>query len=166
MQPKPFTYYFISCFLLMLPVLFWNIALTDKLPPAFQPEIFGENISPVIKYGENISRLILFVLTALMPLSFKDAGQRNGLRIYTAGLILYFSSWLPPMYLPASVWSNTLFGFMAPAVTPVLWLTGIWLTGKNYYFNLPISRYVFAVVAVIFLIFHNTHTYMVYVSTH
>lgn len=45
--------YLLNCFVLTVPVLVWNIALTNKLPKEFQPEKFWKNIPPILTYGED-----------------------------------------------------------------------------------------------------------------
>jgi hypothetical protein len=46
--------YFFNCFLLTIPILIWNYIFTNKLPKAFQPEIYWKNIPSIIIYEENI----------------------------------------------------------------------------------------------------------------
>ena len=158
--------YSLNCFLLTLPIMVWNIVLTTKLPQDFQPEIFWKDIPAFITYGENISRAVVFMLTLLMPLSIMTTTQKRGLFLYLSGTILYFASWLVLIYLPESGWSNSIFGFMAPAYTPLLWLIGIGLIGNSFYFNLPYRRWFFVLTSIIFLIFHNFHTMTIYFRTH
>jgi hypothetical protein len=158
--------YLLNCFLLTLPILVWNIFLANKLPEEFQSEIFKNDISIFLTYGENISRTIVFMLTLLMPLSILTIIQKKGLLLYIGGTILYFISWLTLIYFPRSVWSNSVFGFMAPAYTPLLWLLGIGLIGNSFYFNLPFRRWFFISLTMIFLIFHNFHTYTIFLRTH
>lgn len=158
--------YLLNCFLLTLPIMVWNILLTNKLPPAFQSEIFWKDIPTCLTYGENISRTIVFMLTLLMPLSISTSTQKNGLFLYIGGTILYFASWLALIYFPHSSWSNNIIGFMAPAYTPLLWLIGIGLIGNSFYFNLPYRRWFFILISIIFLIFHNFHVIKIYFRTH
>lgn len=132
--------YLLNCFLLVLPILIWNILFTNRLPKDFQSEIFKKDIPVFLTYGENISRTLVFMLTLLMPLNILTTTQKKGLLLYICGTILYFISWLALMYFPGSVWSNNVFGFMAPAYTPLLWLTGISLIGNSFYFNLQYRR--------------------------
>lgn len=158
--------YFFNCFILMMPPLVWNLTLAGKLPGVFQPEIFQYNIPLAIAWGESISRFVLFGLAMLTMFSLDSKRQRWGMGIYIAGTLLYFASWLWLMYLPQSIWSNSVAGFMAPALTPSLWLLGIGLVGERFYFNLPYRKWIFPVVALVFLVFHNLHTYLVYYRTH
>jgi hypothetical protein len=158
--------YLFNCFLLTLPILVWNIVLTNKLPNDFHPEIFWKDIPAFLTYGENISRIIVFILTFLMPLNILTSIQKKGLFIYIGGTILYFASWLILIYFPDIGWSNSMLGFMAPAYTPLLWLTGIGLIGNAFYFNLPYRRWLFIFTSLVFLTFHNFHTLTIYFRTH
>ena len=154
--------YFFSCFLLTIPIMVWNILLTNKLPAVFQPETFWKDIPPLIAYGENISRLLVFACTLLMPLRIETLKQKKGLMLYTIGLLLYITSWLIIIYSLTGVWSNSLAGFMAPAYTPLLWLLGIGLIGDAFYFNFPFRPWIFMLIAIVFLVFHNLHTFLIY----
>lgn len=154
--------YISCCLLLMVPPVSWNFLLTDKLPPAFQPGIFLNDIPRLLTYGENILRTSLFVLTALMPLSIHTKIQRIGLALYLIGLVLYFASWLPLIYQPESRWSVNAIGFLAPAYTPLLWLTGIELIGYRFYFRVIYRRWFFLVLSSLFIFFHCVHTYLIY----
>ena len=163
---KLFAKYFFNCFLLTIPILFWNLALSNKLPKAFQPEIFWNNIPPFLTYGENISRTVVFLLTLLMPLGISTPIQRKGFALYAGGTVVYFASWVMLIYFPYNEWSNRVGGFMAPACTPVLWLLGIGLIADSFYFKLPFRRWFFISAAIIFLAFHNVHAYIIYLRTH
>jgi hypothetical protein len=154
--------FYVNCFMLTIPVLLWNIVLSGKLPESFQPVIFWNNIPEIITYGENIFRTLVFLYTFMMPMSFPTNTERKGLTIYVAGVVLYFSSWIVLIYFPTSIWSTSIPGFMAPAYTPLLWLTGIGLIGNSLYFSLPYKRWHFFILAIVFLAFHNIHTYIIY----
>lgn len=155
----------LNCFLLMCPIV-WNIVLTKKLPLNFQPAVFWKDVPPYLTYGENISRTIVFVLTILMPLRISTKTQKRGLLLYFIGTMLYFASWIALIYFPDSNWSNHIIGFTAPAYTPLLWLTGIGFIGNSFYQNLPYKRWFFISLSIIFLIFHNFHTIIIYLRTH
>ena len=166
MRSHNFQKYLLNCFLLTLPILVWNIILTNKLPQTFHPEIFLNKIPAFLTYGENISRTVVFALTIFMPLRITTLLQKKGLILYVSGTLLYFLSWLMLIYFSNSHWSNSLLGFMAPAYTPLFWLLGIGLIGDSFYFNFPFKRWFFILTSIIFLIFHNLHTYMVFCITH
>lgn len=153
--------YLLNCFLLTLPVMLWNILLTDKLPATFQPDIFWYNIPAWIAYGENISRGAVFMLAFLMPLPLDNLHKKTGFRVYIAGLALYFLSWIMLIEYPNTQWSQSLWGFMAPAYTPLIWLMGIALTGETFYFKIPYKWYYYMLAAVIFVGFHCWHVWVV-----
>lgn len=154
--------YLLNCFLLMVPLLVWNFVLTPELPAPFRPEVFQYGIPPFVLWGENISRLAVFLLTALMPLSLASQTQRAGLALYIVGVAVYVASWLALILYPESGWSRSAAGFMAPAYTPVLWLTGIGLIGDRLYFSWPYRSWIFLLLSSLFLAFHNAHTWLVY----
>jgi hypothetical protein len=114
--------YLQNCFLLILPVMAWNVILTPYLPLPYQSEVFWNDIPPFVAWAEQISRILIFVAMLLMPLSIRSAQQRKGLVIYLTGLGGYFFSWFALIYLPESQWSGSFLVFSAPAYTPLLWL--------------------------------------------
>jgi hypothetical protein len=166
MKSTSFQKYFFNCFLLTIPILAWNLIFANKLPKVFQPEIFWNDIPTFLSYGENISRTIVFIFTALMPLKILTKTQEKGVFLYVLGTLIYFASWLLLIYFPNSLWSNSIFGFLAPAYTPLIWLVGIGLIGDSMYFNIPYKKWSFMTISAVFLIFHNAHTYLIYFRTH
>lgn len=157
--------HFFNCFLLMLPVIIWNSIWTPFLPAPYQPDVFENDIPGWLIYAENASRIVLFLLTLLMPLSVTTPKQRKGMYLYVTGLLLYFASWTALLVLPASAWSTGWIGFSAPAWTPVFWLAGIACLGHSFYFRLQYRKWYFISVALLFLVVHNTHTMLVYFHT-
>ncbi len=154
--------YFFNCFILTIPIFIWNILLTDKLPKTTKPEIVLQNISPPLIYGENIVRIIVFTMMAFMPIQISKTIQKQGLLLFLFGTIIYFASWLVLIYYPDSLWSKSTLGVLSPAYTPALWLIGIGLIGNSFYFNFPYKRWIFISLSIIFLVFHNIHTYEIY----
>ncbi|MBO9636843.1 MAG: hypothetical protein J7576_01615 [Siphonobacter aquaeclarae] len=150
--------YLLTCLLLTVPVMIWNIGMTGYLPSAFQPEVFGRGIPAWIVYGEQLFRTLFFVFAFLMPI----AGSRTGWYLYGVGLWLYLLSWLLLILLPYSGWSTSLPGFLAPTLTPGLWMTGILRLGGRFSFGLPIRRWAVCVTIGLFLFCHITHTVLVY----
>lgn len=149
--------YLINCFILALPVLAWNLVLTDKLPAIFQ-----ENIPTWIMLGEHISRSLLFMVMLLLPLQITTRLQKRGLLIYITGIALYFASWLMLIYYPNSSWSCSLTGFLAPAYTPLIWLTGIVMISGRPLVHLPYLKQSYLIIVMVFTIFHCGHTYLVF----
>ena len=144
----------------------WNWVLANQLPIYFQPDIFWKDIPTGLAYGENISRVAVFILTLLMPISISTFTQKAGFLIYLVGLLVYFASWLILIYYPLSGWSMSMIGFMAPSYTPLLWLIGLGLIGNSFYFNLPFKPWLFIAISCLFLLFHNLHVITVFWRTH
>lgn len=153
--------YLLNCFLLFIPIVLWDILLVGYLPTEFQAEIFWNDIPSFLYYGENSSRIFIFILAFLMPLHIKTHLQKMGLYIYVIGVLLYFSSWTLLIVSKTAIHASALF-FGAPAYTPVFWLVGIGLISDSFYFKLPYSRWIFLSISFIFLLFHNAHAFMVY----
>jgi hypothetical protein len=110
-------------------------------------------------------RVVLFALPVLMPLRVDTPRRRAGMALYLAGLVLYFLSGAPLMVSPASAWSTSVFGFMAPAYTPVFWFGGIALIGDTLFVRAPF-RWLYLLLTCAFLAFHNTHAWLVYTQLH
>jgi hypothetical protein len=148
--------------LLLLPIMAWNLILTKKLPQAYSAEIFEKDIPAFIVNGENVSRLIVFILPLLMPFHIETQTQILGWWLYIAGTILYFFSWLVQIYYPQSAWSLSAFGFLAPAYTPLIWLIGIGLIGNTLYFSFPYRSWMYIFTAIVFIGFHLSHAATAY----
>ena len=157
--------YLLNNLLLILPILLWNLVLAGKLPQAFQAETFDKDIPGFILLGENVFRLVIFILPACMPLSLATPDQKLGLALYLAGTLLYFLAWAALIAFPQARWSKSAFGFLAPAYTPLIWLTGIGMIGNSLYFSSPYRTWMYILAAIIFAGFHVTHTSIVYLKT-
>lgn len=164
MEFKTFQKYFFNCFLLTIPILLWDYVFTDKLPKAIQSENFSKGIPSFIINIENGSRLLMFIFISLMPIEMLKTIQKKGLVLYVIGTLLYFASWLMLMYFPNSTWSKSALGLLSPAYTPLFWLIGIGLIGDSLYFNIPYRRWWYFFIVIVFLIFHNWHTYLIYLK--
>jgi hypothetical protein len=114
--------YLLSCGLLTIPILAWNLAFTRYLPPPLTPAEFWRDIPRVIVIGENLSRTLVSVLPFFMPIREDARRRRQGLAWFGIGASIYFASWLVLMLLPASGWSRSAAGLLAPAYTPSVWL--------------------------------------------
>jgi len=154
--------YLLNCFLLTLPIMLWNILLTDKLPAVYQPEIFWYNIPTWVAYGENISRGLVFLIAFLMLLPTQKLHQKPGFWIYLIGLVVYLISWILLIEYPDGAWSRSLLGFAAPAYTPLIWLTGIGLIGNSFYFKISYRTWYFMLVSMVFVGFHCWHAWLVW----
>lgn len=154
--------YALNCFILLIPVFLWNILFATSLPRGYSIEFFWKDIPPGVGITENILRIIVFFLPLLMPLTIKTSRQKIGLGIYIAGVAIYFLSWVLQIYLPESAWSISLFGFLAPAYTTMIWLIGIGLIGDKLFFKVPYNPIIYMAISTLFVVFHTIHTYIVY----
>ncbi len=162
LKKESVTKYLQNCFILVIPILIWNVAFTDLLPPAFSGEQFNEGVPAFIIWSENIFRLMIFALPAFMPLTIFYKYQKYGLALYFIGTFLYFLSWRPLILFPEGLWSLSLIGFMAPAITPLIFLTGIGLIGYRLFFNIKYNQLVYILISLVFVIFHTLHVYLAY----
>src|SRR5512141_3084141 len=152
--------YLLNCMLLLLPIMAWNVILANKLPRLYSPDVFEKDIPAFIIHGENIFRLIIFILPLLMPMRIETSTQKIGLALYIAGTAIYFISWLAQMYFPQSAWSLSAFGSLAPAYTPLIWLIGIGLIGSTLYFASPYRSWMYITLSILFVAFHLSHTFI------
>jgi hypothetical protein len=151
-------------FFTLIPILAWNIIFVSKLPPAYDPKSFDKDIPLFLLIGENFFRTISFGLPLLFKINIATVQGRLGLIIYILGTVLYFASWLLHIYAPDSLISRSIFGFAAPAYTPLIWLIGISLLADSYYFNFTYSKWHYLLPSIVFLIFHVTHTCLVFLK--
>jgi hypothetical protein len=154
--------YLLNCVLLLLPIMAWNLIFASKLPWAYSEEVFSKNIPIFVTNGENFFRLIVFILPVLMPLRIETQSQRFGLWLYIIGTVVYFLSWVAQMCFPQSAWSLSIWGFLAPAYTSLIWLIGIGLIGNILYFSSPYRPWMYIAASIIFLGFHLYHALTVF----
>jgi hypothetical protein len=154
--------YLWNCFLLLIPILVWNMVFQPYLPEKFGPNIFWDNIPTWIVIGENSFRTAIMILPAILILSVKETKERMGLRLYLFGTIIYFLSWLMLIVFPASDWSQSVWGFMAPACTPIIWLIGIGLIGNKSFLPIKNTTVIYTLLSTLFIFFHSMHAFIVY----
>ncbi|TGK22123.1 hypothetical protein [Leptospira stimsonii] len=146
----------------ILPILFWNVFLTSKLPPEYQPREFNHNIPALIQIGENAFRLILFSLPLFAKLDINSKRGRIGLFLYTVGIGLYFFSWVLLIYFSDHSFIRCYPIFIAPAYTPLFWLIGIAFMIDSYYFPWKYKIWHMLLPSFLFLIFHIHHASLIY----
>jgi hypothetical protein len=151
-----------NSFWLIVPILIWNTIFYSRLPAQYQPEIFDKGIPPIIAFGENIFRILVFGLPLLFSIGLSTKTQQLGLALYLVGGVIYFLSWLLLIVAPESDWSTSLIGFAAPAYTPILFLIGIALLGDNFHFSIEYKPLYYLIPTAIFIIFHCAHVVIVY----
>lgn len=162
----PIRRYALSCGLLLIPAILWNIALTEQLPPSLSFAEFWRDIPAPLVWAENSLRVAVFAVPFLMPLHLTVPGSARGLVVYAVGTLVYFASWLALVLFPASLWSTSALGFTAPAYTPLLWLLGIALLGRQLFWGRFYRWWMYVVLALAFLATHVSHAVMVYVRSH
>lgn len=149
-------------FVLLVPVLLWNILFARYLPPAFGGDIFWKDIPPFVSMVENITRIVIFVLPAMMFLSFKTRAEKTGLALYLFGSLVYYASWAAQIFAPDSPWSTSAVGFMAPAFTTAIFFVGIGLVGRKAFFPVRHMSAIYIALSLVFVVFHSLHTYIVF----
>ena len=140
----------VNCFWLILPLLAWNIVLGSRIT---QEAITSDaHSSKWLLIAENGARILVFALPLLIPLprgaDWQSALPKAGLIIYIVGTLVYFATWLPLMFAPASAWSNSTLGLLAPRLTPFLSFLGIALTGGSWPYG---------AISAVFIFFHTWH---------
>ena len=136
----------LNCIWLILPLLAWNLVLGPRIT---QEAITSDAHSPKwLLIVESVVRILVFALPLLIPLQVKDIWSKAGLVVYIAGTLVYFASWMPLVLAPASAWSTSPAGLLAPRLTPILSFLGIALIGGSWPYGL---------VATVFIFFHTWH---------
>lgn len=157
-----FLHYALSCGLLLIPAIAWNLAFTSKLmPPAAMSE-FWRDIPRPLMLIENLLRALVFGLPFAMPLYTSKKSERRALLVFVLGTLVYFASWLALMYWPHSVWSSSILGSLAPAYTPILWLPSLAVLGKRLFWGHFYRWWMYLLVCIGFLAAHITHAAIVY----
>jgi hypothetical protein len=86
--------YLTNCFLLIIPIVVFNLFFMRRLPGAYQPEIFERDIPKPIVFGENTFRIVVLLMPLFMPLRVQTNIQETGVLLYLMGIVVYFASWL------------------------------------------------------------------------
>lgn len=151
-----------SCGLLLIPALAWNLALADQLPPTFSKANFWNDIPPSLAAIENGTRAVIFTLPFFMPLDIESPVQTRGLVLFSVGTLAYFASWLALIIWPSSAWSASAAGFLAPAYTPALWLFGLALVGRRFFWGRFYRWWFYLPLAALFLSTHVLHAAIIH----
>ena len=139
-----------NCFWLILPLLAWNILLGPRIT---DPRVTSDANSPKwLLMAEAIERVLVFGLPLFMILpgraDFQSALPKAGLAVFILGTLVYFAAWMPLLFAPASVWSNSTAGLLGPRLTPYLAFLGIARLGGSW---------LYGVIAAVFIFFHTWH---------
>lgn len=136
----------LNCLWLMAPLLTWNIILAPKI--TLDKVISDANSPTWLLAAENIVRIVVFVFPLLFPLRVQDAVSKTGLSLYLIGTLLYYITWIPLIWMPDSLWSQSAAGLLAPRLTPLLWFLGIAMIGHS----VPYAGF-----SILFIILHTWH---------
>ena len=155
--------YALSCGLLLIPAIAWNLAFTSKLMPPHAMAEFWRDIPAPVMLIENSLRALVFGLPFIMPLQISTKLERRALLAFVLGTLVYFASWLALMYWPQSSWSSSILGSLAPVYTPILFLASLAVLGKRLFWGRFYCWWMYLVLCVGFLAAHITHGAFVYV---
>lgn len=147
---------------LLLPVLLWNAALSGQLPRAYTPAVFDRDIPALLAAAEQALRVLVFALPFFAPFELASRRQRFGLLVFGLGLLVYVASWLALIGWPASAWSMTAAGFLAPAYTPILFLLGLAMLMQRLHWPSPYRWWLYLLLCVAFLAAHTGHAALVF----
>ena len=154
--------YLTNCFLLLIPVLTWNVCLAKRLPWGYAPGGPWDHVPVWLGAVESGLRACVLALPLLMRLEVSSAWQRAGLWLYVVGVIAYGVSWSAQVWAPNRAWSRSMLGFLAPAYTAGIWLTGIGMVGERLLVELPYRRSIYLAAVVAFVAVHTWHAYLAY----
>jgi hypothetical protein len=162
MNASTISSYLQNTFWLLIPILAFNIIFMKNLPHVYQRNVFWKNVPAWVGVPENLFRLPIFLLPLIMRFEVSSPSQKLGFWLYAVGTLLYFAAWGMQISFPRSTWSKSTGGFMAPAYTPILWLTGIGLIGDSLTIQgIPYKSYLYFCLVGVFLVFHNLHTWII-----
>jgi hypothetical protein len=149
--------YILNGFLLFIPLLVFDAAFASRLPAAYQAACW-DDVPALVTVPEGALRVGTMLLALLLPISVAGPVQLSGAALYVVGLAAYGMAWAAQILFPRSSWSTGTAGFLAPAFTPALWLTGIGLIGfRPLIPHIRALPWIFLATAAVFLAFHNVH---------
>ncbi len=141
-----FELHWINCLWLMVPLLAWNIILAPEI--TLEAVTSDANSPTWLLDAENSVRIVVFVFPLLLPLRIEDSVSRAGLAAYLIGTLLYLCTWIPLIWMPGSLWSQSAVGLLAPRLAPLLPFIGIAMIGHSA---------AYAVLSILFIILHTWH---------
>ncbi|MEV4629290.1 hypothetical protein AB0J90_23815 [Micromonospora sp. NPDC049523] len=156
--------YAVNGFLLIVPLLLLDALLGNRLPREYQKQSWNA-VPRWLSVAETALRIPVLLVPLLLPISLSGPVQQAGAVLYLVGVLAYAAAWAAQIRHPHSAWSVSTAGFLAPAYTPALWLTGIALVGAEPVLpHLGFLPAVFLGFVAAFLVTHNLHA--LYVHRH
>ena len=132
-------------FLLLIPILVWNLVFWSKLPQAYSDD---QNVSSWLLVIETGLRIAVFGLPLFLTMHLANQKNKVGFILYLFGSLLYFGAWLLVIFWPETAVATHPFVSLAPYYTPLLFFTGLGLMGNS-------PPYILA--AVLFTLIHTYH---------
>ncbi len=154
--------YLSSCFLLVIPILVWNVYLAKYLPAGYAAGGPWDQVPVGLSAVENVLRAVVLLPPLVMQLGASSGQQVVGVGVYAVGVIAYVASWSAQIWAPTSRWSRSVCGFLAPAYTAGIWLTGIGLIGERLLVKLPYHPWWYFTAVGAFLSAHTWHAYLAF----
>ncbi|MBF0207914.1 MAG: hypothetical protein HQK53_13625 [Oligoflexia bacterium] len=150
-----------NSFMLFIPIHLWNLLLASKLIGKIRLDNPNLVVPCAITTLEIFFRFVVFTLPIFMHFDFTLRKEKIGFILYSAGIVVYFLSWIPHLFPIFKGLRKRLLFFIAPALTPIIWLIGIGLMSKPYFnfINLPMGSgsEIYCLTATIFVFFHCAH---------
>jgi len=156
--------YLKNCFLLLIPVIVWNIIFRPLSPEFFHGKTYWNEVPHFLMWAENILMIIVLALPVFMPLKIKKKSQKAGLVVYLTGLVVYLFAWRPLVLYPDGDWSNTTAGFIVPAISLLFILTGIGLIGNRLFLKIRYNKFIYIIISWIYIMLHISHLFICYSS--
>jgi hypothetical protein len=153
--------YLVNGFLLIVPLLVVNAVYARRLPAGFQEPAWNAIPTP-LAWAERLLRVPALGLPLLLPVSLAGPIGWVGAALYLAGALTYLAAWTIQVLRPASAWSTSAAGFLAPAYTPALWLAGIGLLGiHSAIAHLAYLPWIYLAAVAAFVAVHTLHAGLV-----
>jgi len=126
--------YFINGFLLLLPILVWNVIFASQLT---QKGFQNDHLVPAwLLYAEHGLRVIVFLFPLLLAFETKAPYFKLGIILYVVGTILYLLTWIPLIWFADSAWSQSPWVILGPFATPLIWCLGIAFIGNSLLYGI------------------------------
>ena len=143
--------YLFNGFILVIPILVWNLLLYRSLPVWHRISIGNR-----IQWFDGFLRYFIFGIPLFLRFSVFTDIHQFGWALYGFGIIIYFVSWI--LSISGTVNKDqSVITALAPAFTPIIWLVGIglacWESGWRLYLLL-----LYFLSSIVFLIIHTMHT--------
>ena len=138
-----------SSYLFIIPILLFNFIFGPKLADVgylVNPQDIG-----LLGTVELVLRIVIFIIPLFLFFDIHDSFFIRNLMIYIFGVILYFICWILIIYFPEAIVTRSWFVQLGPAYFPIIWLTGLALMCRSYFF-IPVS--------LLFTCVHTISTYL------